>query len=496
MGDRSWISVPSVANFGSRRCDKSAAATPSPKATRMATVETSGICEQMPKRGRLSQGQSRKEAERRRLADTPAKNFLRGRCDETIQRFTVRDVRLLARLIPFKRLATTHPIFRVWTTPTSMARFQIHHLADDLRLIEGVEGSRGLIKRLVEDPDAYEDYRYEIRMAASLTRHGNQRLVRLAGNNVGADIEFESVSGHRCGVACYRTSATIPAVGDASTACARIADAFLQEFAENPFPMDIGLEVEFPSFPATEAMVLEAPSLLVELWRDFHEPRKHGVTGVRVERIKPLSEAVSRDCLRRARIRFMFPNQEWEKERARRHVLEKLDKESRQWAANFEGKRFMFVEESRLSRGLNADDLKSLVAESGDAFSGMITSQLMYDMQPGGRAHAIEVIGRFVRDSEVRLHIETLGNNTAAMSHEVPLVRFASLHASEVWDLWQATDGSCTGRAVKPLEMSVGMASVPRQDSTRPIGSDDEFWQRFQEAVGTLRAQQGEIFDS
>jgi len=112
------------------------------------------------------------------------------------------DLPILRETFDVARLPVDHPV-RVWWS-SDAERFTLHHLADDIRTVHDVPGARSLLKLMRRDKEGFEDFRYELRMAAAVARSEGQRLMQLAGPSAGPDFEFIAKSGHRCGVACYR----------------------------------------------------------------------------------------------------------------------------------------------------------------------------------------------------------------------------------------------------------------------------------------------------
>jgi hypothetical protein len=92
--------------------------------------------------------------------------------------------------------------------------------------LKDVDGFKGLIKRMRTDSEAYQDYRYELRIAANISRSHTSRVIRLAGDNPGPDVEFISVNSKKCGLACYRARGEAVRVEDVETRCYEIIQQF------------------------------------------------------------------------------------------------------------------------------------------------------------------------------------------------------------------------------------------------------------------------------
>src|SRR5678816_3649528 len=72
------------------------------------------------------------------------------------------DARLLREVLPLDRLKKKHPVRVMWKSETAQARFALHHLADDLRLLRSARGFSDIVNQLRTDPEGFDDYRYEV----------------------------------------------------------------------------------------------------------------------------------------------------------------------------------------------------------------------------------------------------------------------------------------------------------------------------------------------
>jgi hypothetical protein len=117
-----------------------------------------------------------------------------------------RDLVTLLEVIDFRRVPMAHPLRALWSSPFSESRFELHHLADDLRVARRTEGFPRLRKQLIESADTYEDFRFELRTAGALGRPSGQRLIRLGGDRAGPDIEVTTPSGHNSRGSPWRAS--------------------------------------------------------------------------------------------------------------------------------------------------------------------------------------------------------------------------------------------------------------------------------------------------
>jgi hypothetical protein len=369
----------------------------------------------------------------------PARSFLDARCDAEVEAETVRHIQVLERHINFLRVPRAHPLRHLWSTPSSKARFELHHLADDISFLEHAPGFKGLLKRLLEDAEAYEDYRYELRLAASVARNRDQEILSLAGNAAGPDLVFRSRSGHRCGVACYRARTAIPALDKVSNECRQMVLSLGRGILNLPIGISCGVEVIFPEFPARPAHQGAAVELLRDICRIHSSSEFTNSSGVRARRVILLSSPWKIGTARRLRVRFLFPVPSAEKVRIDRQIADKLVKEDR-WASSFEGVAIMAIEQSAFTRGLGKTDLEAVASNSGNAFTGAIATQLTHPTT-NGIAHGFETVEHFIQCSGLNLRVETYGQNFRAWADDYAVVTFKPDHAEEFWDLWQDAVG-------------------------------------------------------
>lgn len=445
-------------------------------------------------RKRISQSDSKREAARRRKAAEPPARFVKGRCDPEVERNLGRDLAILRETFDFRRLPEKHPIRRLWETPTSRARFELQHLADDLRETQGVDGFNRLVKRLKEDFDAYDDTRYELRLGAALARPPTQKLVRFAAEKVGPDVEVTAKSGHLCGVACYRSNSVTPALAAVGETCRELALHFAGTFASRPLAIDLGLEVEFEAFPPHPPQIEEAKRLLTALWSSLETPVLAGTTGVEVRRAIQLPASKPSGVLRRARIRFMFPVPEREHFRSERHVTQKLKKEHESWARTYPGVCVLAVEESGFAHGLAQETVIAALEESGTAFAGVLATQIFHPIQDGSLVHAFERVHPFFRETDLRIHLETYAQNDKSWAGGDMLISNDLKHASELWDVWQSsTNGHVT--RVRELELVKQFSKIPFSHGQEGPGDDPAFRADLERVLARMRATSEAVFD-
>lgn len=178
-------------------------------------------------RSHVAQGSNTVEVLRRRRAAEPRPRFLEALGSQAVDDGIAADLDTLRENFDFRRLAATHPVRRAWATATPRALFELRYLAADLRAVQKVDGFERLAKRLVVDHEGYEDFRFELCIAAGLARARDQRVLHVAGEIPGPDVEVVTAAGHVCGIACYRPRrATMP-----HRSSKRIEDKLQQEHA-------------------------------------------------------------------------------------------------------------------------------------------------------------------------------------------------------------------------------------------------------------------------
>lgn len=414
---------------------------------------------------------------------------LSARCDPDVEAETARHLAALRRHIDFRRVSQQHPLRDLWVSASSRARFEVHHLADDLLAVEAVDGFAALLKRMLEDAEAYGDYRYELRMAASLARADGQKVVKLAGNRPGPDVEFETSSGARVALACYRARSATPGLAAVSAECASIARGFLATFAREVVMGDLGIEVIFPSFPIAAEASRQAKALLNHMWHSPNQAEQTNSSGILVRRCVRLRAIEGSGIVRRARIRFMFRVPERERRRVEQHLRQKLEKENASWASVYDGCALMAVEESGFAKGMNNEELASLLSGSRTKFSGIISTQLMHATF-GDLVHGLEHV---TVHTPLDFAMCTYGQNFRTWSSGQPVIATYPDHANEFWDVWQDGTG-VHARCSRPLEWT---RRIKRLDdsvsSVQELKARPEIIERLAQAAIEMRDH--EVFE-
>jgi hypothetical protein len=391
-----------------------------------------------------------------------------------------RDSEVIERHLPIAGLKDLHPVRRLWSTAEPKARISLHHLADDLRLTEAVEGFAGLVRRLRTDLDAFDDMRYELRIAAILAR-GGQRILKLGGSNAGPDVEFISSSGHTCGIACYRARSATDTVTHLRKRAREIASAFFPLFHFHPISGDWLLDVTLPEVPLRSGDVAATTDLLRCAWMDA-TPGSLQRDGIHVTRA-PLP-VVSRlpGQRRRAHIRFFFPVRSAEKKRVLAHAWEKIEKE-RAWAVSYAGVPILAIEESDgLLGGALKDEFSELAKEEGNPLAGILLTspQTIEDA---------EWLGGPRSPAALHLHLTTFGPSIRTWAHGYHLVTLAPEHAKEEWSFFETDQGSGS-ELVRSLHYGVPCVRIASPAAGVEAADDPEFQHRVREALARIDREQ------
>jgi hypothetical protein len=390
-----------------------------------------------------------------------------------------RDLSTLRELIDFQRVPVEHPLRTMWSSPSSEARFELHHLADDLRVVRSVDGFPRLLRQLLGSADTYEDFRYELRLAGVLGRSDGQRVLRLGGDNAGPDIEFSTRSGHKCGVACYRANSATPAVAEVPKKMQAIVKAFAPAMGTFAPRFRLFHEVIFPSFPVQESFVEAAGRLLTNLWMSPNgEPGVKDGSGIQVRRVAAIESSVPT-----ASIRFLFPVPAREAFRLERHVRDKVEKENR-WASSYKGVALFAMEQPTLGHELNHDLFQELLLPPGSGLAAVVTSRASFPNE-GALRHRMEHINVVAHpeltSTSFNVGIETFGDNNRGWAGDVPCLELNLDHAWEEWDLrLEGGQVHCDRRL--PLSIVRQMERLPPL-SDGPLPADEAFAQRTEEAL-------------
>lgn len=409
-----------------------------------------------------------------RLGGPNAPAWLQAPCAPDIKKGIRQDLTLLRDTFPFRSLAASHPLRQLWdrqddANALAETRFEFHHLADDLRVIRGVPGSRRLLQAMISDAEGYADYRYELRMAGTVGRFPDQQLVRLGAKGKGADIEVTTKTGHLCGIACYRAQSLTPALRGSSSITSALAEEFGRLIVAKPIYAAIDLEIEFPFFPIAEAQQLAAVATFDQVWADFDNPKatRDGVTVSRVSG-RPSSSPGNWEV----RLKFLVPVPAGEKRRLIERIGNKLNKEEGQWATNYPGFRLFCVEESDWSLGAQQDEVKALLASSASHSFGMIVCTWPFFTDNGNRGRIrMEQTKWFAREGSgvgMSLGMQTFGENFESYCKGHIVSMHDPQFAEEEWTFRPGVlAGKVAGTRDRALSMQRTIARMPAPEGGR-----------------------------
>lgn len=397
---------------------------------------------------------------------------------------TEADVELLDQAFGIARLADNHPVRELWMSSTPEARWDLHHLADDVRVVGEVPGAKRLLKMLRKDAEGFFDFRYELRMAAAVARSSGQRLDRLAGPDAGPDIEFTSKSGHRCGIACYRAKPSPPSMAAAREALRRIATTFRRRFLFFPLAEDLLIEMTFPSFPIGAEVEKSASDLVYDFWLQ-HDAGEAERDGVKVRRLRHPNVPRFANEKRRARLRFLMPVRAAERARVLGHLGNKLPSEARSWAARFDGVALSAIEESSsIQTGALRAEVEAHLREPDQPFAGVL---LTYYPLIG-----MENVTWVARPGDARgLHIgvETFGTNTAVWAGDAPRIAYTPDLSNEEWEFVQTSDGT-TAELLLGLTLGTHEVRLPPLKPGVVVPTDDpDFEPNVRRALEKIQAE-------
>lgn len=433
-----------------------------------------------------------------RLGGRDAPAWLQAPCADDVKKTTHADFTLLRDAMRLDRLAKDHPFRRLWDTDgdqraLSEARFEMHHLAHDLRTVEGVRGADELVRTLINDPEGYADFRYELRMAGAVGRSPGQKLLSLGGTRKGPDIEVQTRSNHKVGIACYRARSTTPALLDVGRVARELAQRLGDIVASAPYGDDVRvlMALNFERFPIQPEVADRAVDAFREVWlrpTGQHQASREGVA-VRRETVRKSTIPTTWEV----RLVFRMPVPARERYRLKTHVEQKLAKEQDHWASAYDGVPVFFMEESDFCLGISEEELAlHLQPEASHSFQGILaTLQFFADGTVRGR-HRMEQMDWHARPPGTGLDIgiETFGQNLNSYAEKGKhfLLQFNPSHAEEEWLLVRGTPPEgVAGLPVRPLTMQRHLRRVPlRPDGSAPSAAElepvvSDFMQRVNE---------------
>lgn len=414
-----------------------------------------------------------------RLGGRNAPAWLQAPCEPAIKKGVRADFKLLQEIFSFDQLTDSHPLRQLWerqgdATSLSEARFEFHHLAHDLRTIQGVAGWQGLVKALRTDAEHYADYRYELRIAGAVGSAPGQQLLRLGGKGQGADIEVTTKSGHRCGIACYRAESITPCMQQSSWT----HEALIKELGAIivASPANAMIAIEFPRFPIAEADGRSSVGAFKQLWANpaVAELSVEGVTA-RLLASQPSQNNGNWE----SRILLRLPIPATEKRRLADRIRRKLEREHSQWAGDYQGVPVLAVEESDYSLGVEKDSLAPLLATDASHSFAMIVCSTAFFRNNGKygrfRMEGISWHPREGAGSGMNLGVETYGENLARYGDGHAVLQFNPEHAEEEW-LFRPNHvtGNIDGLRLRLLSLQKVIHRVPVSNGKVPTVEEIE----------------------
>lgn len=396
------------------------------------------------------------------------------------------DAETIRRHLRVAKLHKNHPVRSMWASSKPKDRVRLHHLADDLRLVNVTPGFSGLLKRLRTDLLAYDDMRYELRLAGILKR-GGQALVSLGGSQAGPDVEFVSQSGHRCAAACYRLRSATDTIQLLRKASRRLADELFRLFHFHPMAGDWLLDVTFPDVPLLPEHPRLAEDLLHEAWKTAGSG-KHERHGICVEKVPLPTLRPLPGQRRRCQIRFFYPVRKAELKRASGQVWDKVEKE-RGWASANDGVPILAIEESdSLLGGALKDDLAATLAVENNPFAGVLLTSVQ----------TIEDAEWLPSPSEpegLHVHLATFGPNIRSWAHGHHLVKYAPDHGVEEWSFFETVAGAGS-ELVRPFTYGVHCQRIQSPSEGVEPQADPEFQARVQAALDRFNREMSTLAES
>lgn len=395
------------------------------------------------------------------------------------------DARTLRDLLQLDRLKKKHPVRLMWKSETAQARFALHHLADDLRLLRGVPGFADVVSHLRTDIEGFEDTRYEVRIAAAILR-GGQTIQRLGGKKSGPDIQFTSRSGHDCAFGCYRLRSATPGVEALRQAAKKISKHLFRLFSFIPGQSRRVFDVIFPTIPLEPTHVGQAQAALDEAWRSRERIGRSG-TPVIVE-WNPLPNGyLRRGEVDGVHLRVFFPLPAFELRRAMRQAQDKVILES-EWAAAFSGCALFALEESdSIHGGDTVRPMKELLSAQGGAFTGAVITYLARNL---GMEEHHYVEGPKQR-GDLNIHFETFGPNLRVWADGMHFMQWRPEHAKEEWRIVQVGDMRIVD-LVRSLTYGTHGHRMPAPRTQNPA-DDPEYMARTDAALAKMRADENAL---
>lgn|GEM_PF-3925015 len=397
-----------------------------------------------------------------RLGGRNAPKWLQAPCIPAVKGSTREDFELLKETFRIERLPAHHPLHELWhrtgdAIGLAEARYDLHQLADDVRLVRDVSGARQLLQTMVNDAEGFEDFRYELRIAACVARSPGQTLVAVGGTAQGPDVQVKTLSGHLCGIACYRGRTWTPLLlSDAPAILANIAERYGTICAAHVVGPEqrVNMGIVFDRFPISPDVVEGTVAAFSEVWNRPEGEARASREGVLVARETVDSQGVANAW--EVSLVFRVPVPDRERFRLTSTVRTKLEKEERQWAGAYPGVAVLCAEESDFCLGFDKDTVETvLLKETEHSLLGILSTwQFFADGIARGSRIRVEQYDWYTKKDTVGLNlgIQTFGENMESYGDGFVVLMMNPTNAEERWTIKPGERaGTATATCVRPL---------------------------------------------
>lgn len=358
-----------------------------------------------------------------------------------------------------------HPLHRDRLHEQEHANELLARLAEDIEAIRTAPGEESLMSAMRKNWHHFEDFRYELRMAAHIAR-GGQKILALAGTHAGPDIVFIANSGHKVGAACYRANSRTELTLALRRISRRIADETFPTFCTAPLGT-FGVDVFFQDREPTPAIVTESLVLVKQLLIEANVSADLSAPGVTVKR--HLIDMRLAGEVRCVRLRVAFKTKPFEQARVVRHLQDKIEKESG-WARQFEGASLLMIEGSDGTQNTSLKDpLKAILYADKCPFWGALISWL-----PSGGLESFEHTMVPERSIGLDVGIATSGPNMHTWAGDMATLSFSPDDSWEHWDFVERKDGMGSF-LVQSLTTGVHSLRVPQPRTFAEVQSNEGF---------------------
>lgn len=357
----------------------------------------------------------------------------------------------------------------------------LKRLADDVETIALVSGAESLFSAIRRNSDHYDDFRYELRIAAAIQRSEGQEIERLAGTAAGPDIVFRARSGHRVGVACYRANSVTELVLHRRQLARRVADAAFPSFCRTPISISFAVVLSFEDRQVDLGTEAIACKLVERMLVDASVPgaslTEGSVTATRVQADLRLPNEA-----RCVRLRILFNTRPFEAARVSRHIRQKVQKESDRWARTFDGAPLLAIEASDgAQEGALLPTVRELLEGATCPFWGSVVTWL-----PRSGVETVESFMVPERSKGLDIGLCTYGPNTKTWAAGKAMATFTPEHSWEDWDLVQTPTG-VGSYLVQSLSTGTHSVRLPGPASLDEVSANALFQEKLAEAAIRIR---------